>query len=42
MTYKIAVCDDEKIFIDDVVTKLNEQGAYNHKVSTQTNADFTL
>ncbi len=25
MTYKVAVCDDEKIFIDDVVTKLNEQ-----------------
>ena len=25
MTYKIAVCDDEKIFIDDVVAKLKEQ-----------------
>lgn len=25
MTYKIAVCDDEQIFIDDVVTKLKEQ-----------------
>ena len=25
MTYKIAVCDDEQIFIDDVVAKLKEQ-----------------
>ena len=25
MTYKIAVCDDEKIFVDDVVKKLKEQ-----------------
>ena len=25
MIYKVAVCDDEKIFIDDVVAKLNEQ-----------------
>lgn len=27
MTYKVAICDDEKIFIDDVVTKLSEQSA---------------
>ena len=27
MTYKVAVCDDEKIFIDDVVTKLSEQSS---------------
>lgn len=25
MTYKIAVCDDEQIFVDDVVKKLKEQ-----------------
>lgn len=25
MTYKVAVCDDERIFIDDVVSQLNEQ-----------------
>ncbi len=25
MTYKIAVCDDEQIFVDDVVAKLKEQ-----------------
>lgn len=25
MTYKIAVCDDEQIFVDDVVEKLSEQ-----------------
>ncbi len=25
MTYKIAVCDDEQIFVDDVVVKIKER-----------------
>ena len=28
MTYKIAVCDDEQIFIDDAVAKLKEQSEH--------------
>ena len=28
MTYKIAVCDDEQIFVDDVVKKLKEQSEH--------------
>lgn len=41
MTYKIAVCDDEQIFIDDVVAKLKEQSE-QYEISEYTSGEELL